>query len=112
MNMYQQLPPKLKRLHDRIKDDLYSRKRLSWPETLRSSLEYREPAIINGEIISELGKIQDIQDIYVYAGFMPPGRNDYVVRYLPGVDDADPAIEKKWANDIRTPHISSPMFSS
>ena len=60
MTRYHLLPQKLKRLHDKIKDDLYTRKRLSWPETLRSSLEYREPAIINGEILAELGRIQDI----------------------------------------------------
>jgi len=45
---------------------------------------------------------------------MPPGRNDYVVRYLPGFDDSDPAIEKRWAN-TEPSHLSnpsSPMYSS
>ena len=43
---------------------------------------------------------------------MPPGRNDYVIRYLPGFDDSDPAIEKKWANEDRSVRMSSPMYSS
>jgi len=36
---------------------------------------------VNGDIVAQLEDVQDIDDILVYIGFMPPGKSDFVVRY-------------------------------
>jgi hypothetical protein len=41
--------------------------------------------------------VAHISDIYVFITFMEPGKNDYVVRYMPTVKDKRKDIELKWA---------------
>lgn len=48
-----------------------------------SFLRYKDPAIAASEIIQSLSAIDNIQDIYVTFAWLPPGKSNYVVRYIP-----------------------------
>lgn len=60
---------------------LLQQKREDWPAVLKHCLKYKEPGIVNSEIVKELRDITDIDHIYVYVGYIKPGKSDYVVRY-------------------------------